>query len=112
MSSPKAINPEMRYSRSIKLPPQSLAGVDEPVADRPKGQNQPNKNQVSHWKFPPILVKNSSLNHLSINLASKILPQESRMGQFFGKTGGGSDSDLFFLILILYNPKKKINSLR
>jgi len=55
MSSPRAIRPEMRYSQFMELPPQSLAGVDEPVADPKEGQNQSNKNEVSHWKFPPIL---------------------------------------------------------
>jgi hypothetical protein len=94
------------YNQFIKLPPQPFAGFDEPVADPQKGQTQPNKNEISHWKFPPILLSNLHFNHLRINLVSKVLPQKSRMSQFFNKTFEGRDSDLFFLILILYNPIK------
>ncbi len=52
MSSPRAIRPEMRYSQFMELPPQSLAGVDEPIADRKKGQGQPDENQISHVISP------------------------------------------------------------
>jgi hypothetical protein len=66
----------------MELPPQSLACVDEPVADRQKGQNQTNKNEISHWQFPPLLFSKINFNHLHINSVSKIRPKESRKRQF------------------------------
>jgi hypothetical protein len=103
MSSPRAINPEMRYSQSMKLPPQSLAGVDEPVADPKKGQNQPHKNQIAHLKFPPILFSILYFNHLGINSASKVHPKASRKRQFFNKISDRWVEGLYFLSFILYN---------
>jgi hypothetical protein len=55
MSKSKAIRPEMRYNQFMELPPQSFACADEPVAGPKKGQDQSNKDQVSHLKFPPVL---------------------------------------------------------
>jgi hypothetical protein len=72
MSSPRAISPEMRYSKSMALPPESFACPDKPIADQKKDQNRTDKNQISHLKFPPILFSIINFNHLHINSVSKI----------------------------------------
>jgi hypothetical protein len=66
----------------MELPPQSFACFDEPVADRKKGHNQTDKNEVSHLEFPPIL-SHLHINHLRIKSASKVFPEGSRKSQFW-----------------------------
>jgi hypothetical protein len=65
----------------MDLPPQSFACFDKPVAAPQKGQSQCDKNQISHFEFPPFSFAIIHFNHWGINPGSKNGSKGSRKGQ-------------------------------
>jgi len=66
----------------MELPPQPFAGPDKPIAGQKEGQNQTDKNEISHRQFPPLLSSLIQFNPLRINWVSRIPPKASRKRQF------------------------------
>jgi hypothetical protein len=85
----------MRYNQFMELPPQSLARLDEPVAGPQKSQSQSDKNQISHFRFPPFSFPIIHSNHWGINGGSKNGPKGSRKGQILERLPANGRQGIF-----------------
>jgi hypothetical protein len=85
----------MRYNQFMGLPLQSLARFDEPVAGPQKGQSQSDKNQISHFRFPPFSFPIIHSNHWRINPGSNNGTKGSRKGQILTRFSANGRQGIF-----------------
>jgi hypothetical protein len=64
----------------MELPPQSVAGLDKPIAGQEKHQSQSNEDQICHFNSSDSF-SNYQVNHSRINSVSRIQPKKSKKRQ-------------------------------